>query len=67
MKYWFGYLTAGIFAAITWVLMIFGEKFSQLVDMVYPYIIRTTQGYLADWSAIVDFPVWQLLAWAWGL
>ena len=62
MKYWFGYLTAGIFAAITWILMIFGEKFSQLVDMVYPYIIRTTQGYLADWSAIVDFPIWQLLA-----
>ena len=62
MKYWFGYLTAGIFAAITWILMIFGEKFSQLVDMVYPYVIRTTQGYLADWSAIVDFPIWQLLA-----
>ena len=62
MKYWFGYLTAGIFAAITWVLMMFGENFSQLVDMVYPYVIRTTQGYLADWSAIVDFPIWQLLA-----
>ena len=62
MKYWFGYLTAGIFAAITWILMMFGEKFSTLVDMVYPYVIRTTQGYLAQWSSIVDFPIWQLLA-----
>ena len=61
MKYWFGYLTAGIFAAITWVLMMFGEKFATLVDMVYPYVIRTMQNYLAEWTSVVDFPVWQLL------
>ena len=36
MKYWFGYLTAAIIGAITWVLMQFGERFSTLVDMVYP-------------------------------
>ena len=30
MKYWFGYLTAAIFGAITWVLMQFGEKFATL-------------------------------------
>ena len=41
MKYWFGYLTAGIFGAITWVLMQFGQRFSTLVDMIYPYVIRT--------------------------
>ena len=34
MKYWFGYLTAGIFAAITWVLLQFGEKFTTQVDKV---------------------------------
>ena len=62
MKYWFGYLTAGILAAITWVLMQFGQRFSTLVDMVYPYVIRTTQGYLAEWTSVVDFPIWQLLA-----
>ena len=62
MKYWFGYLTAGIFGAITWVLLQFGEKFSTLVDMVYPYVIRTLQDYLAQWTSIVDYPVWQLLA-----
>ena len=58
MKYWFGYLTAGIFAAITWVLLQFGEKFTNLVDMVYPYVIRTLQTILADWSASTDVLVW---------
>ena len=61
MKYWFGYLTAGIFAAITWVLMQFGEKYAMLVDMVYPYVIRTMQDYLAQWTSVVEYPVWQLL------
>ena len=61
MKYWFGYLTAGIFGAITWVLMQFGERFSMLVDMVYPYVIRTLQDILANWTAAVDYPIWQLL------
>ncbi len=62
LKYWFGYLTAAIFGAITWVLMQFGEKFSTLVDMIYPYVIRTMQGMLAQWSGVVSFPLWQLLA-----
>jgi len=62
LKYWFGYLTAGIFGAITWVLLQFGEKFTTLVDMVYPYVVRTLQDYLAQWTSIVDYPVWQLLA-----
>lgn len=61
MKYWFGYLTAAIFGAITWVLLQFGEKYSTLVDMIYPYVIRTLQGYLAQWSGAVSFPLWQLL------
>jgi len=62
LKYWFGYLTAGIFGAITWVLLQFGEKFTTLVDMVYPYVVRTLQDYLAQWTSVVDYPVWQLLA-----
>ena len=61
MKYWFGYLTAAIFGAITWVLLQFGEKFTTLVDMIYPYVIRTMQGILAQWTSVVAFPVWQLL------
>ena len=62
MKYWFGYLTAAIFGAITWVLMQFGERFSTLVDMVYPYVIRTLQNMLAEWTSVVAFPVWQVMA-----
>ena len=62
MKYWFGYLTAGIFAAITWVLSQFGQRYAALVDMVYPYVIRTLQGILAEWTAQISYPVWQLLA-----
>ncbi len=62
MKYWFGYLTAAIFGAITYVLMAFGERFSTLVDMVYPYVIRTLQTILAEWTSVVDFPLWQVLA-----
>ena len=41
MKYLRGYLAAAIFGAITWVLMAYGQRFSTLVDMVYPYVIRT--------------------------
>ena len=62
MKYWFGYLVAAIIGAITWVLMQFGQQFSTLVDMVYPYVIRTLQDILAGWSGTVDFLLWQLLA-----
>ena len=61
MKYWFGYLTAAIFGAISWVLLQFGEKFTTLVDMIYPYVIRTLQDILAQWTSVVPFPVWQLL------
>ncbi len=59
MKYWRGYLTAFIFAVITWALMQFGQSFTGLVDMVYPYVIRTLQNMLAQWSSSVDFVVWQ--------
>ena len=62
MKYLGGYITAAILGAITWVLMQFGERFTNLVDMVYPYVIRTLQSFLAQWSSGVDFLIWQLLA-----
>lgn len=62
MKYLRGYLAAAIFGAITWVLMRCGEQFSTLVDMIYPYVIRTLETTLAQWSSQVDFCLWQLLA-----
>ena len=62
MKYYAGFVTAAVLGVITWVLQQFGERFSTLVDMVYPYVIRTVQSFLAQWSSGVDFLVWQLLA-----
>jgi hypothetical protein len=56
-----GYLTAAIIGAISWVLLQFGEKFTTLVDMVFPYVTRTLMGYLAEWSAPLDFCLWQVI------
>ena len=62
MKYWRGYLTAAILAAFTWVLIQMGQRYTTLVDMVYPYVIRTVQTFLAEWTGTVDFCLWQVLA-----
>jgi len=67
LKYLRGYLTAAIFAALTWVLTQFGERYTTLVDMVYPYVIRTLQDILAQWSSGVTFLLWQVLAVALGV
>ncbi len=62
MKYWFGYVTAAILVAITWALSKLAEKYTALVDMVYPYLTRTVQNFLSNWSGGVDFLVWQVVA-----
>ena len=62
MKYWTGFLTAGIIAAVTWALMRLAENFNALVDMVYPYITRTALSFLAEWSSGVSFCLWQMAA-----
>ena len=62
MKNLRGYLTAAIFAGITYVLTLYGQQFAALVDMVYPYVTRTLEQTLAQWSSQVDFLIWQLLA-----
>ena len=61
MKYWTGYLTAAILAALSWVLMEFGAKFTTLVDMVFPYVTRTVMAYLAAWTAPLEFCLWQVI------
>ena len=60
MKYWRGYLVAAILGAITWGVTVLAQKFTTLVDMVYPYLTRTIQNFLADWSGGVSFCVWQV-------
>ena len=67
MKYWTGFLTAGIIGAITWALMRLAEKFTVLVDMVYPYVTRTLMNFLAQWSAGVDYCLWQMAVMVLGI
>ena len=62
MKYWRGYLTAAILAAFTWVLIQMGQRYTTLVDMVYPYVSRSVQSFLTAWTGGVDFLVWQTAA-----
>lgn len=61
MKYWRGYLTAGILLACSWALREFAKAHSVLVDMIYPYVTRMGQIFLSGWSSGVDFCVWQML------
>ena len=61
MKYWRGYLTAGILLACTWALREFAKAHTELVDMIYPYVTRMAQIFLSGWSSAVDFCVWQML------
>ena len=67
MKYWTGFLTAGIIGAITWALMRLAEKFEELVDMVYPYMTRTVLDVLAGWYSGVEFCLWQMGALVLGI
>lgn len=60
MKYWRGYLVAAIAFACAWGLQQFAEAHTVLVDMIYPYMTRMIQDYLAGWSADVTFCVWQV-------
>ena len=59
MKYWRGYLTAAILAAFTWVLIQMGQRYTNLVDMVYPYVTRSIQSFLTAWTGGFDFLGWQ--------
>lgn len=61
MKYWRGYLVAGIFAACTWGLTQFAKAHTVLVDMIYPYVTRMAQNFLVNWSSTVEYCVWQIL------
>ena len=62
MKYWRGFLVAGLIGILTVALSMLADKYSLLVDMVYPYASRTILTTLANWSGTVDFTLWQVLA-----
>lgn len=61
MKTWWGYLSAAIFAAISWALTEFAKAHSVLVDMIYPYITRLIITALADFSSAISGILWQML------
>ena len=61
MKYWRGYLVAGIVALCTWALGEFAAAHTQLVDMVFPYISRIIMDYMANWSANFAGCLWQTI------
>ena len=61
MKYWRGYLVAAILAAFTWAFQEFAQNHSKLVDMIYPYVTRMVQNFMAGWSGGVAFCVWQAI------
>ena len=67
LKYWRGFLIAGILAAITVALTQFAATHSALVDMIYPYSTRLVVSFLADWSAGLEACLWQILALLLGL
>ena len=67
MKYWRGYLVAAILAACTWGFREFAQTHSKLVDMVYPYVTRMVQTYMAGWSSGVEFCLWQAILLALGV
>ncbi len=61
MKYWRGYLTAGVLAFFSWALMEFAKNHTKLVDMFYPYVTRMVQNTFAQWTGSVDYILWQLV------
>ena len=60
MKYWAGYVTAAILGAIALALGRLADRYTTLVDMIYPYVTRTVQDVLAQWSSTVPFCLWQV-------
>ena len=62
MKYWRGYLLAAIVSVITLGFTMLAKRFSPLIDMIYPFLTREIQGFLASWTGSVEFTVWQVLA-----
>ena len=61
MKYWRGYLVAGILFVAAWALNQFAAAHVQLMDMVYPYMTRLFQTSLAQWASGADFCLWQMM------
>jgi hypothetical protein len=54
-------LTAAIFGFFSWALIQFAKTHDKVIDMVYPYVTRMVQTFLAEWSAGTDYLLWQVV------
>ena len=61
MKYWRGYLVAGILAVIAGAAVAFAKAHPVLIDMVYPYLTRIYTSAMADWTGAVSVCLWQVI------
>jgi len=61
LKHWRGYLTAIIFAAITWGFVHFAQNHPVMIDMVYPYLTRIYISSMAGWASGTAACIWQVL------
>lgn len=61
MKLWRGYLTAIIFAAITWGFVHFAQTHPVMIDMIYPYLTRIYTSSMATWASGTAACIWQVL------
>lgn len=61
MKYWRGYLAAGILYLMAVAVNSFAKSHELLVDMIVPYMSRYLMGTLAEWSGSVSFCLWQVV------
>lgn len=61
MKYWRGFLVAGILSAISFALVQFAQSHQVLVDMIYPYVTRLMVTSMAGWTENMAFCLWQVI------
>ena len=59
MKYWRGFLVAGILLLISLCAVWFASAHSALIDMIYPYMTRLIIGKLTDITAGINGCLWQ--------
>lgn len=54
-----GFLVAGVFGCLTWLLTWAAEQYKDLLFLAYPFLSRTVQDFLAEFTARFDFCLWQ--------
>lgn len=61
MKKYMGFFVAGGALLFTAVITLFARQYGPLLDTFYPYLSRTVQSLLANFSGIFPFTLWQVL------